>query len=138
MDQAILELYRERGLSPYRSNWSPVLLSLAEAQEPGLTIKKLAELHGVKHASMSQRVASMTSAGLVRTGEGDDARTRVVSLTAAGRQTLEFAEQEWNATETAIATLDEETGNLLIAAGAALAAALGRKSFDERLRDELS
>jgi DNA-binding MarR family transcriptional regulator len=137
MDQAILELYRERGLSPYRSNWSPVLLSLAEAHEPGLTIKELAELHGVKHASMSQRVASMTSAGLVRTGEGDDARTRIVSLTATGRQTLEFAEQEWNATETAIATLDEETGNLLIAAGEALAAAFRRRSFDERLRDEL-
>jgi DNA-binding MarR family transcriptional regulator len=138
MDQAILELYRERGLSPYRSNWSPVLLSLAEAPDPGLTIKQLAELHGVKHASMSQRVASMTSAGLVGMTEGDDARTRVVSLTALGQQTLEFAEQEWDATEAAIATLDEETGKLLVAAGEALTVALERRSFDARLRDELS
>lgn len=138
MDQAILDLYRERGLSPYRSNWSPVLLSLAAAPEPGLTIKQLADLHGVKHASMSQRVAAMVTAGLVLTGEGDDGRTRVVSLTAPGRQTLDFAEQEWDATEAAIAALDEETGHLLIAAGEALAAALGRRSFGDRLRDQLS
>jgi DNA-binding MarR family transcriptional regulator len=74
MDQAILDLYRERGLSPYRSNWSPVLLSLAE--ETGPSIKQLAAVHGVKHASMSQRVAAMAAAGLVSTAEGDDARTR--------------------------------------------------------------
>src|SRR5687768_9428543 len=85
MDQAIADLYRERGLSPYRSNWSPVLLSLAD--KSGMTIKELAAVYGVKHASMSQRVASMVSAGLVRTSEGDDARTRVVSLTPLGEQT---------------------------------------------------
>jgi DNA-binding MarR family transcriptional regulator len=138
MDQAILDLYRERGLSPYRSNWSPVLLSLAGAKEPGLTIKQLAQLHGVKHASMSQRIAAMASAGYVRTSEGDDARTRVVSLTALGQQTLEFAAQEWEATEAAISALDEETGHLLIAAGEALAEALRRRSFGDRLRDQLS
>lgn len=138
MDQAILDLYRERGLSPYRSNWSPVLLSLAETQEQGLTIKQLAQAHGVKHASMSQRVAAMASAELVRTSEGDDGRTRVVSLTELGQQTLAFAEREWDATEAAIATLDEETGHLLIAAGEALAEALRRRSFGDRLRDQLS
>lgn len=137
MDQAILDAYRERELSPYRSNWSPVLLSLAEAAE-GLTIKQLAQLHQVQHASMSQRVAAMASAGLVETREGEDARTRLVSLTAQGRQTLGFAEQEWDATEAAIAALDEETGHLLIAAGEALAAALARRPFGDRLRDQLS
>jgi DNA-binding MarR family transcriptional regulator len=136
MDQAILDLYRERGLSPYRSNWSPVLLSLAD--QPGLSIKQLAALHGVKHASMSQRVASMVTAGLLATSEGDDARTRVVSLTPAGRRTLEFAHREWEATEAAIAALDEETGHLLVAAGEALAAALERRSFADRLRDQLA
>jgi len=136
MDHAIADLYRERGLSPYRSNWSPVLLSLAD--ESGLTIKDLAALHGVKHASMSQRVASMVSAGLIRTGEGHDARTRVVSLTHLGQQTLEFAEREWEATEAAIATVDVETGGLLIAASEALAEALDRRSFADRLRDQMS
>lgn len=87
---------------------------------------------------MSQRVAAMASAELVRTSEGDDGRTRVVSLTALGQQTLDFAEREWDATEAAISALDEETGHLLIAAGEALAEALRRRSFGDRLRDELS
>jgi hypothetical protein len=60
-----------------------------------------------------------------------------VSLTLLGRQTLEFAEQEWTATEAAITDLDDETGNVLIAAGEALAETLERRSFAERLRDQL-
>jgi DNA-binding MarR family transcriptional regulator len=135
MDQAIVELYHERGLSPYKSTWSPVLLSLAGSE--GMTIKQLATVHGVQHASMSQRVAAMVTAGLVETSVGRDARTRVVSLTPGGEEALDFARREWDATEAAIRALDEETGGLLIAAGGALERALAARPFKTRLNAQL-
>ncbi len=135
MEADILQLYKERGLADYRGNWSPVLLSLADT--PGQTIKELAELHGVSHATMSQRIAGMVKAGLVRTEPGPDARTRQVVITAAGNDQVAFARSEWDATERAIAELDEELRGRLVRVGPELAKALQRRPFRDRLRDQL-
>lgn len=135
MDHDILRLYQERGLEGYRSVWSQVLLTLND--DPGLTIKALAAHHRVSHATMSQRIAGMARAGLVHSEIGPDARTRVVTLTDAGADLVQFAAREWEATERVIAALDHELGGQLIATGTNLAAAIGEKSFLDRLRDQL-
>ncbi|MCX5065978.1 MarR family transcriptional regulator [Micromonospora lupini] len=135
MDQAILQLYRERGLESFRSNWSPVLLSLEH--HPGMTIKSLAATHGVTHATMSQRIAAMVEAGLVASRPGQDARTKMISLTAAGVDSVAFARAEWEATERAVTALNEELGGALVNVGRLLTNALSERSFADRLADEL-
>ncbi|MBW3084426.1 hypothetical protein KEM60_00613 [Austwickia sp. TVS 96-490-7B] len=134
MDQDILDLYKERGLWPFRSSWTPVLLTLAD--QPA-TITALADAHGVGHASMSQRIAAMAKENLVDYARGADARSRVISLTDAGREAMSVARAEWDATEAAISRLDAETGGLLIEAGRRLHAALDERAFGDRIRDEL-
>ena len=86
---------------------------------------------------MSQGIAAMAAAGLVASQPGQDARTKMISLTAAGADSVAFARAEWEATERAVTALDDELGGALVNAGRLLAAALSRKSFADRLAEEL-
>lgn len=135
MDAAIVGVYRERGLERVRSRFVLPLVRLARRGPQ--TIGELAEQAGHTHSAMSQTIAQMRRAGLVRSAAGQDGRTRSVSLTDDGRELVPLAEAEWRATEAAIAGLEEELPYPLSRVAQDLAAALARRPFAERLAGHL-
>ncbi|WP_344071479.1 MarR family winged helix-turn-helix transcriptional regulator, partial [Prauserella alba] len=124
MDAEIARLYAEHGVDVRPRHTMP-LIRLGRLGP--MTIRRLAETTEVTHSAMSQTVASLRGDGLVATRPGDDARTRVVELTDAGRELLPFLEAEWRATEAAVAELDAELPYAFSRVVADMAAALERK-----------
>jgi DNA-binding MarR family transcriptional regulator len=86
---------------------------------------------------MSQTVTAMRREGLVGTSTGSDARTRTVSLTERGRALVPFLEDEWRATERAWVELEAEIPYALTRLVDDIAAALQRRSFLERISQQL-
>jgi DNA-binding MarR family transcriptional regulator len=87
---------------------------------------------------VSQNVAALIRAGYARSKKGTDARTRTITLTASGRALVPLLEAEWRATEAAIAELEDEIPYPLSQVARDLEAALGRRSFYERVTAHLS
>src|SRR3954471_3726954 len=119
------------GLDGYRPRYSPVVRALL-ARGP-LAIRDLAEEMRVTHSAASQTVAQMSRAGFVHLEPGDDARQRIVSLTAKTRELLPLIEAEWTATTEATAALEAELPYSLRALLDAIVEALERKPFRERI-----
>lgn len=65
----------------------------------------------------------------MRSVPGTDARTRQVALTQRARTLLPFLEEEWRATEQAVADLEAEIPYALSQVVRDLEAALARRSF---------
>jgi DNA-binding MarR family transcriptional regulator len=82
--------------------WAALLLPRPDAQcsarlhaagdRGPLTIQQLAEAVEVTHSGMSRTVSSLRAEGLVTTGRGADARTRLARLTDRGRGIPPFLE----------------------------------------------
>ena len=68
------------GIEGVRPRFSMALMFLDLAGP--MTIRRLATECGVTHSAMSQSVTEMRKAGLVESVPGEDARSRVVSLTS--------------------------------------------------------
>lgn len=134
-DADIGRLYAERGVTGVRPRFSMALIRLQHLGP--MPIRDLAEQVAVTHSAMSQTVTAMRQEGLVDTAPGQDARTRTVVLTDKGRALVPFLEDEWRATERAWAELEAEVPYPLTRVVADLTAALGRRSFLERLRGQL-
>ncbi|GAA1250577.1 helix-turn-helix domain-containing protein [Prauserella halophila] len=135
MDAEIVRLYAERGVDVRPRHTMPLIRL---GRRGPMTIRRLAESTEVTHSAMSQTVASLRGDGLVTTRPGDDARTRVVELTDAGRELLPFLEAEWRATEEAAAELDAELPYSLTRVVEDMTAALERRSFRDRIADRLT
>lgn len=90
----------------YRPRFTPVLSTLAT--NGPLAIRDLAGATGVTHSAASQTVAQLVKRGLVSTAPGDDARQRVVRLTAEAEPLLHVLEAEWAATTVAITEWEAE------------------------------
>jgi DNA-binding MarR family transcriptional regulator len=118
-----------------RSSWVLEILRL-DASGP-MTIRQLSASAGRTHSASSQKVAAMTKAGLVETSPGSDARTRRVQLTRRARKLVHRMRAEWIATEAALVQLEAETPYPLSQAVADLNTALDRKSFYQRLSEQL-
>src|SRR5215469_10399587 len=101
MDADIAQVYTDAQVSGIKPSWVLELLRL-HAQGP-MTITELAESVQRTHSALSQKVAAMRAAGLVRTSTGADGRTRTVTLTARARSMAERFAIEWRATEDAVA-----------------------------------
>lgn len=134
MDQEIERLYTSRGTS-VRSRFVGPLITLS--RRGPLTVKELASAREVSHSAMSQTVASMTKAGLVRTEPGKDARARVVTLTDEGSELIPLLRAEWRSTEAVTRALDAEIAHPIMRAVEAITAALAEKPFRERLEESL-
>jgi DNA-binding MarR family transcriptional regulator len=134
MDDSLGDLYRELGIEGVSTRFSMAIMFLADGDA---TIRSLAERCGVTHSAMSQSVAAMKTAGLVTSAPGDDARSRVVALTDAGRSLAPLLWDEWYATEAAVAELDAELTRPVGAVVAEIDAALDRESFADRVRRHL-
>ncbi len=136
MDDEIARVYAEAGVSEVRPSWVLELLRL-HADGP-MTITELAESVQRTHSALSQKVAAMRAAGLVRTSTGADARTRKVSLTPKARRLTRRLAAEWRATEAAIADIEAEIPYPLSQAVADIGEALRRTSFHDRIAGKLA
>jgi DNA-binding MarR family transcriptional regulator len=102
-----------------------------------MPIRRLATECGVTHSAMSQSVSEMRKAGLVESAPGEDARSRVVALTDGGRAVVPLLRAEWDATESALAELETELPYRPSELARDLSGALERRTFAERLLDQL-
>lgn len=135
MEEGISALYAERGVGGLRPRFAYPLIRLAHTGP--LTIKELAASLGLTHSALSQTVSALRTQGLVESTPGPDARTRVVGLTARGRELVPFLEDEWRATEAAAAEIDAALPVSLAEFTAALRGHLEEKPFLERIRTHL-
>jgi len=136
MDADIARVYADAQVSGVKPSWVLELLRL-HAQGP-MTITELAESVQRTHSALSQKVAAMRAAGLVRTTTGADARTRKVTLTAKARAITGRLAAEWRATEAAVAELEDEIPYPLSQVVTDIEAALGRRSFHDRIAEKLA
>jgi DNA-binding MarR family transcriptional regulator len=134
MDDDIARLYAQRGV-PVRTRFSMALIRLHHLGP--MSVKELAEQIDVTHSAMSQTVTAMRGDGLVESSPGSDARTRTVSLTDRGRALVPFLEDEWRATERALAELEAELPYPLTRVVDDIAEALRRRSFLDRITQHL-
>lgn len=135
MDDEIAGIYRDLGITDLKPSWVMELLRL-DAHGP-MTITELAASTQRTHSAMSQKVAAMRAAGLVRTTPGPDARSKQIMLTAKARRITGQLAAEWRATEAALAELEAEIPYPLSRAVTDIQAALERKSFRERILERL-
>jgi DNA-binding MarR family transcriptional regulator len=136
MDDDIARLYAEARVDGLKPSWVMELIRL-HARGP-MTITELAESVERTHSAMSQKVAAMRAAGLVRTAAGRDARSKRVALTARAARIVGRLEAEWRATEAAIADIEAEIPYPLSRAVADIEATLARRSFHDRIAEKLA
>ena len=130
MGDGIADAYAVLGIEGVPTRFSAALMFLDDG---ALSIRELAERCGVTHSAMSQSVAAMRKHGLVESEPGEDARSRIVSLTAHGREVAPQLWNEWYATERAVHEVAAEAGVSLDGVVERMNAALDRESFADRL-----
>jgi DNA-binding MarR family transcriptional regulator len=133
MDGDIAGVLADLGLADYRPRFS-VYLRAVVTLGPS-PIRDLARAIRVTHSAASQTVAEMSRRGLVELRPGADGRQRIVHLTATAQSILPAIEAEWDATESAAAELDAELPFPLRELVPAIAAALERKPFRDRIAE---
>jgi DNA-binding MarR family transcriptional regulator len=135
MDADVALALSDLGLRDYRTRYSAYIRAVAAGPRP---IRDIAEQFGVTHSAASQTVAQMSRCGLVTLEAGDDARERIVHLTAKARALLPIVDAEWAATSAAAAALDAELpfplSELLLAAVQALEQRPFRRRIAEAAR----
>jgi DNA-binding MarR family transcriptional regulator len=136
MNADIARIYTDRQISGLKPSYVLELLRLHERGP--MTITELAESVHRTHSAMSQKVAAMRVAGLVRTTTGADARSKKVALTPKSRRIIGLLAAEWRATEAALAELESENPYPLRQVAGDLAEALERKSFYDRINEKLA
>ena len=88
-------------------------------------------------SALSQKVAAMRTAGLVRTVAGADARSKKVTLTAKAKKIVDLLAAEWRATEAAIGELEAELPYPMTKVVDDVEEALARRSFHDRITEKL-
>jgi len=136
MDAEIARVYADAQISGVKTSWVMELLRL-NARGP-MTITELADSVQRTHSAVSQKVAAMRAAGLVRTTAGVDARTKQITLTAKARRMIGQLAAEWRATEAAVAEIEAEIPYSLSRVVTDIEAALRRKSFHDRIAERLA
>jgi DNA-binding MarR family transcriptional regulator len=136
MDADIARVYAGSGIVALKPSWVMELLRL-HARGP-MTITELAESVQRTHSAISQKVAAMRAAGLVVTTMGDDARSKKVALTAKARRIVTQLAAEWRATSAAVDEIESEIPYPLSRVVADIEEALKRKSFHDRIVENLA
>jgi DNA-binding MarR family transcriptional regulator len=136
MDADIARIYAEAQIDGLKPSFVMELLRL-HAKGP-MTITELAGSVQLTHSAVSQKVAAMRAAGLIRTTAGADARSKKVTLTARARRITGRLAAEWRATEAAIAEIEAEIPYPLSRVVTDIEEALRRKSFHDRIAEKLA
>ncbi|MBT1672835.1 MarR family winged helix-turn-helix transcriptional regulator [Curtobacterium flaccumfaciens] len=106
LERDLEDVYASQGVTDLRPRYVPALLALGASQP--LTITELAASSAVTHSAMSQTVSSLQRVQYVALENGSDGRTRLVHLTAKGKEVLSIVQAEWTATEAALQEIDSE------------------------------
>lgn len=77
------------------------MLVAIRLMEP-VPLGKVASRLGLERTTLTRNLALLERDGLVHTASGEDARSRQLSLTAAGRRTLQSALRNWKQAHTAV------------------------------------
>src|SRR5215470_16734170 len=136
MDADIARIYAEAQIQGLKPSFVMELLRL-HARGP-MTITELARSVQYTHSAVSQKVAAMRAAGWVRTTAGTDARSKRVAITAKAARLASRLAAEWRATEAAIAEIEAEIPYPLSQVVTDIEQALQRKSFHDRIAEELA
>ena len=136
MDDDIARLYDEAEIDGVRPTWVMELIRLS--RRGPMTIAELARSVHLTHSAESQKVAAMRAAGLVRTVPGPDARSKRVTVTAKAARLVDRLAAEWEATEAALADLEDELPYPLTRVVADIEEALARTSFHDRIAARLA
>jgi DNA-binding MarR family transcriptional regulator len=136
MDDDIARIYAEAQIDGLKPSFVMELIRL-HARGP-MTITELAGSVQRTHSAISQKVAAMRAAGLVRTVPGTDARAKLVTLTAKARRIVGRLMAEWRATEAAVAEIEAEIPYPLSRVVTDIEEALRRKSFHDRIAEKLA
>ncbi len=133
MDADVAAVLADLGLRDYRPRFSPIVRALI-ALGP-MPIRELASAISVTHSAASQTVTEMNKRGFVTLMPGQDARQRVVHLTERTMKALPVIQAEWEATRSAAKQLDAELPFPLTKLVPAIARALERKPFRQRIAE---
>lgn len=136
MDGDIDRVHGDGEIGEIKSAWVMELLRL-DAHGP-MTITELAQSTQRTHSAMSQKVAAMRTAGLVRTTTGADARSIKVTLSPKARLMVDQLGAEWRATEAAISEIEAEIPYPLSRIVTDIEEALRRRSFYDRISEKLA
>jgi DNA-binding MarR family transcriptional regulator len=136
MDDDIARVYADNGIEDLKPTWVLEIVRL-HARGP-MTIAELARSVGRTHSALSQKVAAMRAAGWLETATGRDARSKTVTLTPKAERVAARLAAEWRATEAAITDLEAELPYPLTQAAEDIRAALTRRSFHDRITEQLS
>jgi DNA-binding MarR family transcriptional regulator len=85
----------ERRLRPHHMRIAQFSMLTNLALRGPMAIGVLAAWLGVERTTLTRNLALVEAAGWVETASGEDARSRIVSLTASGRQKLEETYPAW-------------------------------------------
>lgn len=131
LDGDLEKIYREE--HPFYSpSFTPVMKALAAAD--GLTIKQIAAASSVSHSAASQTTSKLAKLGLIELVAGEDKRSRIVTLSDAGRDLLPWLRVRWAATQRAAASLESELSHPLGSLLSEAIAALESQPFEHRIR----
>jgi DNA-binding MarR family transcriptional regulator len=89
----------DAALRPYGIKATQFTLLAVLALKGPLSIGALADLIGAERTTLTRNLAVAGEQSLVRIGSGADARARIASITARGRQTLRRAFPAWRKTQ---------------------------------------
>lgn len=130
LDREVEAQYRRAGLA-YRPRYTPVVRTLNALGSASIrTIARHAQL---THSAVSQTVAQMARAGLVRVAPGADARERIVRLSSRALAMQPELERIWRATRRAQLSLERELAFPLSALLQQAIDALEREPFGPRI-----
>lgn len=115
----------------YRARYTPVVRAL-DALGHG-SIRDIARHAGMTHSAVSQTVAQMHRAGLVRHVASKDARERAIEPTSELNALRDAVSRQWRATAQAADGLDAELSAPLTALVEEAIAALEAQSFADRI-----
>jgi DNA-binding MarR family transcriptional regulator len=136
MDADIARIYAEARIDGMKPSFVMELIRL-HVRGP-MTIRELADSVQRTHSAVSQKVAAMRAAGLVRTTAGPDGRSKKVALTTKATRVVDRLKAEWRATEAAIAEIEAEIPYPLSQVVSDIEKVLQRKSFHDRITDRLA
>jgi DNA-binding MarR family transcriptional regulator len=135
MDRDIQQIYDDAKLDV---NGGYVLELLRLDAGGPMTIAELAAAVERTHSAMSQKVAALQRAGLVRTTAGPDGRSKHVLLTRKAKRVVGRLAAEWRATQAAIAEIESEIGYPMDKVVTDVELALERTSFYDRVQRKLA
>jgi DNA-binding MarR family transcriptional regulator len=130
IDADAARIYAARGIR-FEQRWFGVINQLALAGS--LSVRELADLLGITHASVSETRQSLEAAGLIASqADPSDGRRRVLTLSPSGEALVAQLQPLWDAFDEAARELDAEAGGVTEAL-ARLEQALARRSLHERI-----